>query len=201
MNEEKPLRKIVAENLSELRKGRGLTQVQLAEIFGYSDKSVSKWERGDTTPDLETLHSLADYYGVTLDDLTHEGMAKEKINSSVNKRKGVNVWVIAMVCCMAVVIVCINLYVVIMTNTGDNHWTLFVWWIPIDSVILFIFNCIWGPKKLRPLFGSIMSWAIPIGIYLEFGISTDNGWNMWSIILLGMPLMIIAILWDKIVSH
>lgn len=201
MDEEKSLRKIVAENLSELRKGRGLTQVQLAEIFGYSDKSVSKWEKGDTAPDLETLHSLAEYYGVTIDDLTHEGMAKQKINTSAKKRGGVNVWVIAIITCMAVLAVCINLYGVVLINTGHNHWTLFFWWVPIDSIILFIFNCIWGPKKLRPLFGSLMAWSIPIGIYLELGKSTSNGWNMWSILLLGIPLMIIAILWDKIVSH
>lgn len=140
MNEDKPLRKIVAENLAELRKGRGLTQVQLADILGYSDKSVSKWERGDTTPDLETLHNLANYYGVTIDELTHEGMAKEKVQSSAKKSGGVNVWIIAVVSCMAVVVVLINLYVVILNNTGISHWTLFVWWIPIDSVILSIFG-------------------------------------------------------------
>lgn len=200
MSEEKPIRNIVAENLGELRKARGLTQIQLAEIMGYSDKSVSKWERGDAIPDIETLYNLASYYGVTIDDLCSDGMAKNKVASN-EKKKGINVWAIAGLCCMAVIVVFINLYIVLLNNTGFNHWSFFTWWIPVDAVILFVFNCIWGPKKYRPIFGSIMAWAIPLGIYLELGCSTENGWSMWTIMLLGIPLMIMAILWDKIVSH
>ena len=78
MNENVPLKSIVANNLTELRKEKGLTQIQLAELFNYSDKAVSKWERGDTLPDLETLKALADYYQVTLDYLVHEGSRKDK---------------------------------------------------------------------------------------------------------------------------
>lgn len=201
MADENSIRKNIAENLTELRKGRGLTQIQLADIFGYSDKSVSKWERGDTSPDIETLHSLASYYGVTIDDLTHEGMAKEKINNQAKKRGPINFGVVALIASMVSIIVMINLYVVILNNTGDNHWTLFTWCIPICAFIFFIFNLVWGLKKLRPIFGSILSWTFPLALYLELGISTENGWGLWSIILLGAPLMIISILWDKIVSH
>lgn len=201
MEDEKPIRKIIAENLSELRKGRGLTQIQLAEIFGYSDKSVSKWERGDTSPDIETLHNLASYYGVTIDDLTKEGMAKEKISNQGRKSGGINFWVIGAITSAAVVAVAINLYVFLLNNAGDNHWSIFTWCIPISALIFFIFNLIWGEKRWRPIFGTILSWAFPLGLYMELGVSTENGWGLWSIILLGAPLMIIAILWDKIVSH
>ena len=67
----KDLSPIVSHNLTELRKARGLTQGQLAEKFAYSDKSISKWEHGEALPDLNTLQELADFYGVTLDYLTH----------------------------------------------------------------------------------------------------------------------------------
>lgn len=201
MAEEKSIRKIIAENLTELRKGRGLTQIQLADIFGYSDKSVSKWERGDTSPDIETLHSLASFYGVTIDDLTHEGMAKEKITQQGKKKGGINFWVIAILTSMAVLVVMINVYILILTNMGDNHWSLFTWSIPISALIFFIFNLIWGQKKWRPIFGTILAWSFPLGLYLELGVSTENGWGLWTIILLGIPLTFIAILWDKIVSH
>lgn len=201
MADEKSIRKNIADNLSELRKGRGLTQIQLADIFGYSDKSVSKWEHGDASPDIETLYSLASYYGVTIDDLTREGMAKEKINDQGKKKGGINLWVIGSITSAAVLIVMINLYVIILNSMGDNHWSLFTWCIPISAFIFFVFNLIWGEKKWRPIFGTILSWSFPLGIYLELGVSTENGWGLWSIILLGAPLMIISILWDKIVSH
>ena len=66
------LRKIIGNNLSELRKKRGLTQLELAEKFNYTDRAVSKWENGDTLPDVEILYNLCEFYGVTLDYLTHE---------------------------------------------------------------------------------------------------------------------------------
>ena len=74
----KEIREIVSENLTELRKEKKLTQLELAEKINYSDKAVSKWENGDTLPDIETLQKLCDFYGVTLDYLTHEGSRKDK---------------------------------------------------------------------------------------------------------------------------
>ena len=67
----KDLTPTVAKNLSSLRKARGITQGELAEKFNYSDKAISKWERGESLPDLNVLQELADFYGVTLDYLTH----------------------------------------------------------------------------------------------------------------------------------
>ena len=60
-------RKTVAKNLAAYRKMSGLTQLELAEKLNYSDKSVSKWERGDGLPDVYVLKTLADFYGVTTD--------------------------------------------------------------------------------------------------------------------------------------
>ena len=60
----------VKQNLIFLRKQRKLTQIELAESIGYSDKTVSKWETGESVPNVETLVALADFYGVSLDTLT-----------------------------------------------------------------------------------------------------------------------------------
>ena len=67
--DEMNLRAVIAENLSYYRRREGLTQAALAEKLNYSDKSVSKWERGDGLPDVMVLYRLAEYYGVTLNDL------------------------------------------------------------------------------------------------------------------------------------
>ena len=55
---------LLAKNLAYYRKASGLTQLELAEKFNYSDKSVSKWERGEGFPDVFVLKSLADFYGI-----------------------------------------------------------------------------------------------------------------------------------------
>ena len=63
------LKSVVAENLKALRTTAGLTQGELAERLNYSDKAVSKWERGESLPDVQVLKQLADMYGVGVDYL------------------------------------------------------------------------------------------------------------------------------------
>ena len=67
------LRKTIKDNLIKYRKAAGLTQVQLAQKLGYSDKSVSKWEREEGVPDIYILKEIADLYGVTVNDLIGDG--------------------------------------------------------------------------------------------------------------------------------
>ena len=69
MNNEE-LKTIVGANLARLRKDRGMTQAELAERINYSDKAVSKWERGESLPDVLTLLSLAKELGTDLNTLT-----------------------------------------------------------------------------------------------------------------------------------
>ena len=73
---EEQLKSNIAKNITELRKASELTQAQLAEKLNYSDKSVSKWERGDGVPDVVVLQKIADLFGVTLNDLVSENKPK-----------------------------------------------------------------------------------------------------------------------------
>ena len=84
MEENKNIREIIAKNLANLRKNKKMTQSELAEKFGYSDKAVSKWENGDTLPDVETLYKLCEFYNISLDFLINEESFENKIQY-VNK--------------------------------------------------------------------------------------------------------------------
>lgn len=55
--------------ITALRKQKGMTQQELADYMGVSDKAVSKWERDQSLPDIYALARLADLFGVTLDEL------------------------------------------------------------------------------------------------------------------------------------
>lgn len=59
----------IGENLKKQRKFRELTQEQLADILGVSFQSVSKWERGEGYPDIEMLPTIANCFGITVDEL------------------------------------------------------------------------------------------------------------------------------------
>ena len=68
MNDEK-LKAILGSNIASYRKQQRLTQAGLADRLNYSDKAVSKWERGESMPDVLTLVQVAELFGVSVDDL------------------------------------------------------------------------------------------------------------------------------------
>lgn len=70
---------MLADNLIFLRNIKGLSQEQVAEVVGISRQSYSKWEQGETYPDIDKCDKLAKFYGVTLDSLVHQN---DKIGNS-----------------------------------------------------------------------------------------------------------------------
>ena len=59
------------DNLIQLRKAHDMTQEDLAEKIGVSRQSVAKWKAGDSLPDIDRCRSIAEIFGVSLDDLTN----------------------------------------------------------------------------------------------------------------------------------
>lgn len=70
------------ENLKRLRKEKELTQETLADFLGVSFQTISKWERGETYPDITMLPIISRFFNTTVDDLLGVDKAKkeEKIN-------------------------------------------------------------------------------------------------------------------------
>lgn len=72
------------ENLKYLRKEEKMTQENLAERLNVSRQAVTKWESGQSLPDIENLKQIADLFGVTMDSLV--GDVESKKESNINKR-------------------------------------------------------------------------------------------------------------------
>ena len=105
--------KIIGKNLLILRKNAKLTQAEFAEKFNYSDKSISKWEAGESLPNIEVLHEVASFYGVTLDSLTKEENVLEKKTKAKQKKQRMfpAKLIITLLSCCAVWIVATSLFV------------------------------------------------------------------------------------------
>ena len=67
--ERKGMKKTLGMMIAELRKEKGMTQLELAEKMGVTDKAVSKWERDLSCPDINSLPNLAEILGVSVDEL------------------------------------------------------------------------------------------------------------------------------------
>ena len=69
---------LIGENIKRLRRERDLTQEEVAAHLGVSFQSISKWERGDGYPDITMLPALANYFGVSVDELLGVGEIEKK---------------------------------------------------------------------------------------------------------------------------
>ena len=75
--------KVIGGFLKELRKEKGITQEQFAEIIGVSSRSLSRWETGSNMPDLDVLILIADYYEVELREILDGERKSEKMNQEL----------------------------------------------------------------------------------------------------------------------
>ena len=76
--------------ISTLRKEKGMTQLELAEKMGVTDKAVSKWERDLSFPDINSIPKLAEIFEISVDELmqvkteTKENISKNKVDEIVD---------------------------------------------------------------------------------------------------------------------
>ena len=76
----------IGEFLRELRKGKGLTQEQLAEQFNISRRSVSRWETGSNMPDVGLLIELADFFDVDIREIIDGERKSEDMEKEILKK-------------------------------------------------------------------------------------------------------------------
>lgn len=188
----KDLKIIIADNLMNLRKANKLTQLELAEKLNYSDKAISKWERGESLPDIIMLKSLADMYAVSVDYLMTEHTL-EDARSIKKPSKLNNKLIVTLLSCLAVwacaTIIYVNVYIV----KDYNFWMIWLWAIPVSSILLIVFSGIWGNKKQILWSITALLWSTLTCSYLQF-----LEYNIWTIYLLGIPLQLAIILCGNI---
>ncbi len=192
----KNLKPIIAAKLAALRKSKHLTQAQLADKLGYSDKAVSRWERGDTLPDIDVLYELCSFYGVSLDFLVDENSEVTKdIERSSAAQRGNKI----ALCTLAITTVwliatCIVAYINIYSN--ETRWQIFIWALPASCIVGSMFNHYWGKRKLVALLQSMTMWLFLTAVYIQF-----LEYNIWMIFIIGVPSQIMIILWQHIKSE
>lgn len=181
------IKKALSKNLIELRKAKGLTQLEFANILNYSDKSISKWENGDTVPDIEVLKRIADFYEVTVDYLITENPGEVHIKAQKTEKR--NKIIITGLATMLIWLIATILYSQLKIWLDIDYWLVYIWSIPASLIVLLVFNSIWGKKIFTFIIASCLSWSILIGIYLQFIAS-----NIWIIFIIGVPIQIAIIL-------
>lgn len=155
------IRKIVAARLSAYRKRAGLTQVELAEKVNYSDKSVSKWERGDGLPDLLVLCKLAELYEIPVDEFLHEGPLKRP--ASEQRRRH---WLIFLLSVGLTFLIAGIVFYIFTVLSIPYAWLSFVCAVVVSMILAVIFSHIWAKTLLQCISVSALVWSLAVLIYL-----------------------------------
>ncbi len=196
----KDIKVIVAKNIAELRQSRGMTQLELAEKLNYSDKAISKWERGDSCPDVSVLLEIADIFGVSLDFLVREERTSAEIKASKKLKERYSRGAITCMAILLVWLVALFIYVVIsLVLELSADWLCFVYAVPISFVVWLVLNSVWFNRRSNYFIISALMWSGLCAIYLTLlplALPANN--KLWEIFLLGIPGQLMILLWSKI---
>lgn len=182
-------------NIAEMRKQQGLTQAELAERLNYSDKAVSKWERGESVPDVLTLVQLAQLFGVTVDSLLGGVVPEVKPAASDADRKYAIYKGVIRLSSLLVWFVALMAYVIISSLNIPKSWVSFVYAIPANAIVLLVLCSAWRDYRKNAIYISVIAWGCLLSIYVSLLVFL--GVNVWRLIFLGILGQLAIILWFR----
>ena len=205
MNDEQ-LKTQLGANIASYRKRARLTQASLAEKLNFSDKAVSKWERGESVPDLPTIVQLAEVFGVTVNDLLvdpnelpeHTGKVEQIMSKAVEKtlKRKADKRVILGLSSILVWFVALLSYVVFSSLDMENSWLAFFYAFPIDCVVLLSLRSAWRDFRWNQTLVSGIMWGGLCSIYVTLLVLLQL--NIWKLFLLGIPGQLAIFLWFRL---
>lgn len=177
------IRETIAKNLIELRKKHNLTQEELAKKLNYSDNTISRWERAEITPSIESLEEIAAVYGISIELLLKQDAPKK---SEQEKRVSIAKHIATIILCVCQVwfVAAIGFFYVYTFNS-EAAWILFVWAVPLSCIIAFILSLRWHSKITNFVLLSVFLWSLIASIYLQF---VEH--NLFLLYIIGIPIQI-----------
>lgn len=182
------LKLITASNIIRLRNNSGMTQAKLGAALNYSDKTISKWERGDALPDAYVLKQMAEIFGVTVDYLlsSHDGWEME--SEETEPERSYSAQVLMALIFVAVWTTALTVFVVLWLF-DIIWWRIFVIALPVSILVLLIFVCIFKQRKSLPYI--IVALVLSFFVVLFFFIPHKAPWQLF---LIALPAVVIVFL-------
>lgn len=189
-------------NIAAHRKRCRLTQAELAQRLNYSDKAISKWERGESAPDVTTLVQLADQFHITVNDLVCDPNALPENSGAVQKTMGrvvektlkrkANRNIILGLSSLLVWFVALLIFVVLTSIPIEHGWIAFLFAIPADAIVMLSLRSAWHDFRWNRFLISTIMWGALICLFTMLALFLKP---YWLIFLLGIPGQIAILLW------
>ena len=183
--DEATLRKTVAKNIAQYRKAHHDTQLDLATKLNYSDKSVSKWERGESLPDVYILSQIAELYGVSVSALIGEIQPPRESKPHYH----MFILLLSLALTMAVATLLFSMFMI--CKVDYPAWMFFVYALPVCSIICIVFTSLWWGILWQGVSVSALIWTLGLSLYLSFELE-----NVSLIFLVCAALQVLTVLWE-----
>ena len=184
---EQEIKNNFSKNLIVLRKSKNLTQLALAEKLNYSDKSISKWERADVLPDITTFKLIANFFGVTVDELIGSE-PPEKVTKTGNRI------IITLLSCIGAILVSFVAERILDTvGVTESVWMAYIYALPVIGVLCVVLSSVWFSLMIQELSVSFLVWTIGLSLYLSLLLFLKV--NIWFIFIVCGILQIMILLW------
>lgn len=199
--EDERLKSQIGSNIAFYRKRMGLTQVGLAEKLNYSDKAVSKWERGESVPDVLTLMALAEQLEVSVNELIADpnalpddsGLVGQVVEKTLKRKADKRI--ILSLSSLLVWFVALFFYVVLASLGVHNGWLAFFYAIPTDAIVMLSLRSAWHDYRWNRVLISGIVWGVLLSVYMTLLMAFSL--NVWRILLLGIPGQAAVLLWFR----
>ena len=184
------LKLISASNIIKLRTEAGLTQAELGEKLNYSDKTISKWERGEAIPDAYVLTQLAEIFGVTVDYLlsSHDAWESPEQQAARQEEAGYSVNMIIAISVLGVWTMALTIFVLLWLF-DIILWETFVVALPVSILTYMVLICVF--RRRRHLQFVIAAFVLSLFILLYVTMPLQKPWQLF---LIAVPAEIIVFL-------
>ena len=184
------LKLISASNIIKLRTEAGLTQAELGEKLNYSDKTISKWERGEAIPDAYVLTQMAEIFGVTVDYLlsSHDAWESPEQQESRQEEAGYSVNMIIAISVLGVWTMALTIFVLLWLF-DIILWETFVVALPVSILTYMVLICVF--RRRQHLQFVIAAFVLSMFILLYFTLPMQKPWQLF---LIAIPAEIIVFL-------
>ena len=187
------LKLISASNIIKLRTRAGLTQAELGEKLNYSDKTISKWERGEAIPDAYVLTQMAELFGVTVDYLlsSHDAWEPPEQQEEEEQRQAERHYSINVIIAISVLGVwTMALTIFVMLWLFDIIlWQTFVVALPVSILTYMVLICVF--RRRKHLQFVIAAFVLSMFILLYFTLPMQKPWQLF---LIAVPAEVIVFL-------
>ena len=183
------LKLVTAGNLIQLRTSRGMTQAELGALLNYSDKTISKWERGEAIPDAYVLTQLAEIFGVTVDALLSPPGKWEPPEPEKEQERSYSTRAIIAIAVLGVWTLALSAFVALWL-AHIICWQIFVVTLPVSILTYLVLICVFDQKKHLSKVVALFVLSLFVMIYLLFW--NSNPWQIFLIAILAEVLVFLS---------